>query len=217
MKVAIGAAVVVEVLLLFGLTHVKFHQAPPSPREVMRVTMPPPPPPPPEVKKLEPPPAPKPDTPKKVTPPEPTPPRPAPKPANVPAAAHPSPTAPAVATDNATDAAPTAPAAPAAPPAPPAPAAGLHGVVNGRGHCQAVEPQMPRKAVQDGISATVTAHLTIGTDGSVSDVKIVKVDPPTGVFNSAVVAAGKAYRCEKNPEPYTGEVDFVFKTTPSDE
>lgn len=99
---------------------------------------------------------------------------------------------------------------PAAPPA-------LHGVVDGRGHCQSVQPQIPRKALQDGISADVTAHLMIGTDGTVSNVKIVRVNPPTSVFNDAVIAAGKAYRCEKNAEPYVGEVVFSFKTAPSDD
>jgi protein TonB len=43
------------------------------------------------------------------------------------------------------------------------------------------------------------------------------VTPPTSVFNDAVVTAAKAYRCEKNSEPYVGEVAFSFKTTPADD
>jgi hypothetical protein len=47
---------------------------------------------------------------------------------------------------------------------------------------------------------------------------IVRSDaPPTSVFNQAVIAAGRAYKCEKNAEPYVGEVEFSFKTTASDD
>ncbi len=224
MKTAVGAALVVEALLVLGLSHVKFQQEPPPPPREMRVQMaPPPPPPPPEVKKLEPPPAPVPQktVPKTVQPkPIPTPkpppamPAPAPKEAVIPAAANPAANAPALATAPATSAAaqPSA-AAGAAPVAPPA----LHGVVDGRGHCQSVQPQIPRRALEQGISANVIAHLAINTDGSVGDVKIVRVTPPTSVFNEAVIAAGRAYKCEKNAEPYTGEVEFSFKTTASDD
>ncbi|MBW9104656.1 energy transducer TonB [Paraburkholderia phenoliruptrix] len=222
MKTAVGIALVVELLIVAGLSQVSFKQEPPPPRKIMEVTMaPPPPPPPPEVKKLEPPPAPTPVKPQPKPQPRPLPvqkPPPAmpsatPKPANIAPAANPSPNAPALATANATPGPATAPAAPPVPAAPPA----LHGVVDGRGHCQAVQPQIPRRALQEGISATVIAHLSIGTDGSVSDVKIVRVTPPTAVFNEAVVTAAKAYRCEKNAEPYVGEVAFSFKTTPADD
>ncbi|MGF6771008.1 protein TonB [Paraburkholderia sp. GAS199] len=224
MKTAVGIAIVVELLIVAGLSQVSFKQPPPPERKVMQVEMapPPPPPPPPEVKKLEPPPAPKPDkpVPKQVQPkPLPTPkpppavPSPTPKAANIAPAANPNANAPALATENAAPGPATAAAAPAQPAPPPA----LHGVVDGRGHCQAVQPQIPRRALQDGISATVIAHLTIGTDGSVSDVKIVRVTPPTSVFNEAVTTAAKAYRCEKNAEPYVGEVAFSFKTAPSDD
>lgn len=227
MGVFVAAAVVVTVLMIYGLTHVNFAPVQTPPKE-MRVTMappPPPPPPPPEVKKIEPPPAPTPVEKPKPTPvkpkPLPTPkpppakPAPAPKEANIPAAANPAPNAPALATAPA-NTTPAAPVAAAAAPTP-APAPGLHGVVDGRGHCQSVQPQIPRKALQDGISATVTARLSIGTDGQVSDVKIMRVSPPTSVFNEAVIAAGKGYKCEKNPEPYVGEVQFSFKTTASDD
>lgn len=226
MGVFIAAALVVTALLIYGLAHVNFTPVQTPPKE-MRVTMappPPPPPPPPEVKKLEPPPAPEPTQQPKPTPvkpkPLPTPkpppakPAPAPREANIPAAANPSQNAPAVATAPA-NAAPSTPVA--ATGAAPAPAPGLHGVVDGRGHCQSVQPQIPRRALEQGISATVIARLSIGTDGQVSDVKIVRVSPPTSVFNEAVIAAGKGYRCEKNPEPYIGEVQFSFKTTASDD
>ncbi|CAB3752306.1 energy transducer TonB [Paraburkholderia solisilvae] len=222
MKTAVGVALLVEVLLVAGLSQVRFEPPPPPPKE-MRVQLAPPPPP--EVKKLEPPPAPpepqKP-VPKTVQPkPLPTPkpppakPAPAPKEAVIPAAANPTANAPALATAPATSApsTPTAAAAPTTPAPPPA----LHGVVDGRGHCQSVQPQIPQRALQEGISANVIAHLSIGTDGNVSDVKIVRVTPPTSVFNQAVIAAGRAYKCEKNAEPYVGEVEFSFKTTASDD
>ncbi|CAB3748795.1 energy transducer TonB [Paraburkholderia humisilvae] len=221
MKTAAGVALLVEVLLIAGLSQVKFEQAPPPPPKEMRVRMAPPPPP--EVKKLEPPPAPpvpqnpvqKTVQPKPLPTPKPPPAKPAaaPKEAVIPAAADPAPNAPALATAPATSAPSTPTAAVGtAPTAPPA----LHGVVDGRGHCQSVQPQIPQKALQEGISADVIAHLSINTDGSVGDVKIVRVTPPTSVFNQAVIAAGRAYRCEKNAEPYVGEVEFSFKTTAAD-
>ncbi|MBC8724532.1 protein TonB [Paraburkholderia sp. MM5496-R1] len=214
MKLAIGVAVLVEALVILGVSHMKFQPPPPPPPKEMRVQIapPPPPPPPPEVKKLEPPPAPPKAQPKHEIPkptPTPPPPRPTPQPVIQPTA-NPAPNAPAIASPTP---APAPAPAPAAPPAPPA----LHGVVDGRGHCQSVQPVIPRKALTDGISADVIAHLTIGTDGKVSDVKIMRVTPPTSVFNEAVIAAGKAYKCEKNAEPYVGEVQFSFKTTPSDD
>jgi protein TonB len=222
MKTAVGVALLVEALLVVGLSQVKFQQEPPPPPKEMRVQIAPPPPPP-EVKKLEPPPAPVPQktVPKTVQPkPLPTPkpppakPAPAPKEAVIPAAANPAPNAPALATAPATSAPSTPTAAVgAAPVAPPA----LHGVVDGRGHCQSVQPQIPQRALQEGISADVIAHLSINTDGSVGDVKIVRVTPPTSVFNQAVIAAGRAYKCEKNAEPYVGEVEFSFKTSASDD
>jgi protein TonB len=220
MKTAIGVAVLVEVLVIFGLSQVKFQQEPPPPPKEMRVQMAPPPPPP-EVKKLELPPAPVPQKvmpkhvePKPIPTPKPPPatPSPAPKEANIAAAVNPAANAPALATANAAPGPATA-AAGTAPVAPPA----LHGVVDGRGHCQSVQPQIPRRALEQGISANVIAHLAINADGSVGDVKIVRVTPPTTVFNEAVVAAGRAYRCEKNAEPYVGEVEFSFKTSASDD
>ncbi|ALP67567.1 MULTISPECIES: energy transducer TonB [Paraburkholderia] len=224
MRLAIGAALLIELLLIVGVSHVKFQQDPPPAPKEMRVQIaPPPPPPPPEVKKIEPPPAPEPQktVPKQVQPkplpvPKPPPAKPsaAPKEANIPAAANPAANAPALAT--APPSATPAPATAATGTAPVAPPA-LHGVVDGRGHCQSVQPQIPRRALEQGISANVLAHLSINADGSVGEVKIVRVTPPTTVFNEAVIAAGRAYKCEKNAEPYVGEVEFSFKTTASDD
>ncbi|MCY0389834.1 energy transducer TonB [Robbsia sp. Bb-Pol-6] len=223
MYVALLGALIVEGAIIFGISHISIAPPPPPPKE-MRVRMappPPPPPPPPVVKKLEPPPA----QPKQPTPKPPPPAKPAavPKPAKIAAAAHPAAHAPAIATAPAdtTPSPPTAATGPAptpAPPAPPAPVAppappALHGVVDGRGHCQSVQPVIPQRALQQGISADVTAHLSINPDGSVGDVKIVRSSPPTSVFNDAVITAAKSYRCEKNAIAYVGEVTFSFKTT----
>ena len=72
MKLAVGAALLVELLLIAGISHVNFTpDAPPPPKELrVRMAPPPPPPPPPEVKKLEPPSAPTPQkpAPKKIEP-----------------------------------------------------------------------------------------------------------------------------------------------------
>jgi protein TonB len=221
MKLAVGAALLVELLLIAGISHVNFTpDAPPPPKELrVRMAPPPPPPPPPEVKKLEPPPAPTPQkpVPKKIEPqplptPKPPPAKPAavPKEAQIPAAANPAANAPAVATtpSNSPPGPPVA-AAGAAPVAPPA----LHGVVDGRGHCQSVQPVIPRKALEQGVSAEVVAHLSINPDGSVGAVNIVRTTPPTSVFNEAVTTAAKSYKCEKNAEAYVGEVVFSFKTS----
>jgi protein TonB len=221
MKLAVGAALLVELLLIAGISHVNFTpDAPPPPKELRaRMAPPPPPPPPPEVKKLEPPPAPTPQkpVPKKIEPqplptPKPPPAKPAavPKEAQIPAAANPAANAPAVATtpSNSPPGPPVA-AAGAAPVAPPA----LHGVVDGRGHCQSVQPVIPRKALEQGVSAEVVAHLSINPDGSVGAVNIVRTTPPTSVFNEAVTTAAKSYKCEKNAEAYVGEVVFSFKTS----
>lgn len=217
MKTAIGVALVVEALLVLGLSQVNFHhEPPPAPKEMHVEMAPPPPPPPPVVKKLEPTPTPiKPITPVKPKPtpkPPPATPSPAPKEANIAAAAHPTADAPALATANATPGPSTA-ATGEAPSAPPA----LSGIVDGRGHCQTVEPQIPRRALEQGISATVIAHLSISADGSVSNVQIVRATPPTTVFNQSVVAAAQAFKCEKNAAPYVGEVAFTFKTTAGDD
>ncbi|MDB5786627.1 energy transducer TonB [Caballeronia mineralivorans] len=221
MKLAVGAALLVELLLIAGISHVNFTpDAPPPPKELrVRMAPPPPPPPPPEVKKLEPPPAatPQKPVPKKIEPqplptPKPPPAKPAavPKEAQIPAAANPAANAPAVATtpSNSPPGPPVA-AAGAAPVAPPA----LHGVVDGRGHCQSVQPVIPRKALEQGVSAEVVAHLSINPDGSVGAVNIVRTTPPTSVFNEAVTTAAKSYKCEKNAEAYVGEVVFSFKTS----
>lgn len=223
MVAGIVGALLVEAAIIFGVSHMSM-TPPPAPPQTMRVTMPPPPPPP-EVKKLAPPPvkpvAPTPPPQHKTPPAKPA---PTPKPANIPAAAHPAEHAPALATApaNANPSPPTAAAGPPAPPAPPVPAAppappALHGVVDGRGHCQSVEPVIPKAALQQGISSDVTAHLTINPDGSVGDVTIVRASPPTTVFNSAVIAAAKSYKCQKNATAYVGEVTFSFKTTSSDD
>jgi protein TonB len=221
MKLAVGAALLVELLLIAGISHVNFTpDAPPPPKELrVRMAPLPPPPPPPEVKKLEPPPAPAPQKPvaKKIEPkplptPKPPPAKPAavPKEAQIPAAANPAANAPAVATTpSSSPPGPPVAAAGAAPVAPPA----LHGVVDGRGHCQSVQPVIPRKALEQGISAEVVAHLSINPDGSVGAVNIVRTTPPTSVFNEAVTTAAKLYKCEKNAEAYVGEVVFSFKTS----
>jgi len=221
MKLAVGAALLVELLLIAGISHVNFTpDAPPPPKELrVRMAPPPPPPPPPEVKKLEPPSAPTPQkpAPKKIEPkplptPKPPPAKPAavPKEAQIPAAANPAANAPAVATTPSNS--PPGPPVAAAGAAPVAPSA-LHGVVDGRGHCQSVQPVIPRKALEQGISAEVVAHLSINPDGSVGAVNIVRTTPPTSVFNEAVTTAAKSYKCEKNAEAYVGEVVFSFKTS----
>lgn len=51
-----------------------------------------------------------------------------------------------------------------------------------------IEPVYPPRALRAGIEGTVTVEFTITTDGSVTNIEVIKGEPP-GVFDRAVVQA----------------------------
>lgn len=103
---------------------------------------------------------------------------------------------------------PVAPAPIAPPPPPPAP---LPAKAEMSVACpRQVQPEMPRKAVQDGISGTVRAQARI-KGGKVLDVTILSANPPR-VFNNAVIAAMKQYGCvDHGDHELTAIQEFAFK------
>ncbi|MDM4767250.1 energy transducer TonB [Pelomonas sp. SE-A7] len=74
-----------------------------------------------------------------------------------------------------------------------------------------VPPEFPREAAQKGIAnGSVKAELTIGADGTVTDVKILEAEPKR-VFDKAVIAALKEWKYEGTGEKQTAEVKLVFR------
>ena len=158
------------------------------------VIPPPPPPPPPVVKQI-----------KKA---EPTPPSPVPPPyVPPPDVAPPATAAPAIASTVTPPPAPL-PIAPPPPPAPPPPAppAAPAKVDIGVACPTQVQPEMPRKALQDGVEGVVKARITI-KDGVVTDVAILS---GPRVFHAAVRAAVMQYKCSSTGDVVTNQ-EFAFK------
>lgn len=161
---------------------------------IQEVIIPPPPPPPPpkkvelprEMPKVEAPPPPY------VPPPEITPP--------VVSAA------PVIAAVTAPPMAPVVIAPPPAPPAPPAPKGPVK-VAMGIACPTQVAPEMPRKALQDGIEGVVKAQALI-VDGSVKEVTILS---GPRVFHSAVRSAMMQYKCTQNSGEILATQEFNFK------
>jgi len=153
---------------------------------IQEVTLPPPPPPPP--KTIEPP---KPQVAKPQAPPPPFVP---------PAEAAPSPTAPVIA---ATSTLPPAPVAIEPLPAPrPAPAKADIGVA-----CPVqAKPEIPPKALQDGLFGVVRAEASI-RDGMVKEIRILS---GPRVFHAAVRAAMQQYKCTA-PDGTIAMQEFEFK------
>jgi periplasmic protein TonB len=69
---------------------------------------------------------------------------------------------------------------------------------------------MPPRAVEEGISGTVKARITI-RNSKVINVDIVSAKP-RGVFDAAVKAAMMKYSCQtEGDQTVTAEQDFQFK------
>jgi protein TonB len=111
-----------------------------------------------------------------------------------------SPTPPPV-----TDYRPPPPPGPPAPPAPPAPRSMSIGVV-----CPGmVRPEMPARALKDGVSGSVRARITIKA-GKVVNVEIVSAKP-RGYFEAAVRAAVYQYSCStQGDQEVVAEQPFEF-------
>jgi len=74
-----------------------------------------------------------------------------------------------------------------------------------------VRPVFPRRAIRDGIQGgTVVAHLMIRPDGSVSEVRIVRANPPR-VFDQEVIRALSQWRFTPEEVGFIGEVEIDFK------
>jgi periplasmic protein TonB len=150
---------------------------------------PPPPPPPPKIERAKPPPP--------STPP----------PAYVP----PPEVAPPVAAGPAITAVqdtPPPPAPPAAPPAPPPPAPAAPAKADIALACpKQVRPEVPAKAVDEGIEGTVKAEARI-RGGKVVEVRITS---GPRVFHAAVRAAMLAYQCSSGDAEIVATQDFTFK------
>lgn len=162
---------------------------------------PPPPPPPPPPKEIKPK-----EVPKVEAPPPPF----VPPPDVAPPATLTAPVVQAVATPPPTPAviAPPPPPAPPAPPPPPPPPKPAVNRSDIRVACPTqVQPEMPRRAIQNGIGGVVRAQVLI-KEGVVKEVTILS---GPSVFHAAVRAAMLQYKCTAESGEITATQEFVFK------
>ena len=155
---------------------------------------PPPPPPPPKIEKIK-------EAPKANTPP---PPAYVPPPDVAPAVA---PTAPAItAVQSAEPVAPPPPAPPAPPPPAPVQAAPVKTDI-ALACPQQVKPEVPQRAIDDGIEGTVKAEVRV-RGGKVAEVRILSGPK---VYHAAVRAAMQRYECHSGEGEVIATQDFTFK------
>jgi protein TonB len=193
--VGIGAVVLVHALVIYALMTglgqkaIQIIKKPLTANIVEEIKAPPPPPPPPP-KRVEIPKIPPPDIPY-VPPPD-----------------IPSQT---ITTDPViTAVAPTPPPAPpviAPPPPPAAPKIVRNPTILNANACY---PQMPGEAIRKNIEGEVTAHLFVDEKGSVTEVKIVKADPPR-IFDRAVTNSLSQCKFPASSEKWIAEVPISFK------
>ena len=167
---------------------------------IQEVIIPPPPPPPP----------PKPIKPQEVPKVEAPPPPFVPPPDVAPPATLTAPVVQSVATPPPTPAviAPPPPPAPPAPPPPPPPPKPAVNRSDIRVACPTqVQPEMPRRAIQNGIGGVVRAQVLI-KDGAVKEVTILS---GPSLFHAAVKAAMLQYKCTAESGEITATQEFVFK------
>ena len=161
---------------------------------IQEVIIPPPPPPPPPPKKIEKPLV----MPKVEAPPPPY----VPPPDVTPQVSSNAPAIVSVATP------PTAPAEIAPPPPPDAPVAtGPKRTTIGLACPTQVPPEMPRKALQDGIEGVVKAQIRI-KNGVIQDVTVLS---GPRVFHTAVKAAMMQYKCVTNESDVIAVQEFNFR------
>lgn len=157
---------------------------------IQEVKLPPPPPPPPKIEKVK-------EIPKEAPPP----------PAYVPPAEI-APAAPAGPAITAVQTTPPPPASPPAPPAPPPPAPPAVVKSDIALACPTqVRPEMPAKAIDEGIEGTVKAEARI-RNGRVAEVRILS---GPRVYHAAVRAAMLAYQCSSGDSEIVATQDFTFK------
>lgn len=216
MPIAVAVATGTTLLLIGVFGHLRLHQPDDSATTIMRVELVPPElaPTPPVIEKPAIKPMAKPivkDVPRervapaevpKVVSPEIKVPQPVTPPAVIPAAAQPVAAAPAIATPNATGTPTTPSTVPTAvKPANPSTAIGVVCPVQ-------VKPEMPRRAIEEGLTGTVRARALV-QDGVVKEVTILS---GPRVFHAAVKAAMFQYKCESRSEPVNAEQSIDFRT-----
>jgi protein TonB len=199
--IVVGVHVLVGWALVSGLARkaVEVIKKPLEATVIQEVKLPPPPPPPPPPPKLIKPPEIK-APPKIEAPPPPPfipPPEVTPPPSTAPAITSvptPPPTPPVI--------------APPPPPAPPAPPAAPTGPVAIGVVCPSmVKPEIPRKALQEGISGVVKAQATI-SNGQVKEVTILS---GPRIYHAAVKAAMMQYKCQTSATDVVATQEFEFK------
>ena len=199
--IVVGVHVLVGWALVSGLARkaVEVIKKPLEATVIQEVKLPPPPPPPPPPPKLIKPPEIK-APPKIEAPPPPPfipPPEVTPPPTTAPAITSvptPPPTPPVI--------------APPPPPAPPAPPAAPTGPVAIGVVCPSmVKPEIPRKALQEGISGVVKAQATI-SNGQVKEVTILS---GPRIYHAAVKAAMMQYKCQTSATDVVATQEFEFK------
>ena len=197
--IVVGVHVLVGWALVSGLARkaVEVIKKPLEATVIQEVKLPPPPPPPP--KRIKPPEI---KAPPKIE--APPPPPFIPPPEVIP------PPAPAAPTITAIPTPPPAPPviAPPPPPAPPAPAPAPAGPVAIGVVCPTqVKPEIPRKALQEGVSGVVKAQAVIH-NGQVKEVTILS---GPRIFHNAVRAAMMQYKCQSSGTDVVATQEFDFK------
>lgn len=132
------------------------------------------------------------------------------QPATAPPTPTPAPAQPAPATPTPAPAQPQ-PAAPApAQPTTPAPAPAQPVARTTPVPVSTPQPEFPPQALRSGITGEVTVELTIGRDGSVSDVRIIRAQP-RGVFERSVLTTVRRWRFEPLDQEVTQSRTIVFR------
>ncbi|HLS84296.1 MAG TPA: energy transducer TonB [Arenimonas sp.] len=72
------------------------------------------------------------------------------------------------------------------------------------------QPSYPRAAYRSGVSGEVTVEISIGTDGSVTDVRIVS-SQPRGTFDREVLSTVRGWQFEPLDEPAKLTRTFAFR------
>ena len=100
-----------------------------------------------------------------------------------------------------------APPAPSAPPGPAPAPPGPKRVAIGLACPTQVAPEMPRRAVKDGIEGVVKVQIVV-KNGAVQDVTVLSGPK---VFHEAVIAAVKRYKCVADGPEVVATQEFTFK------
>jgi protein TonB len=95
------------------------------------------------------------------------------------------------------------PAPEAAPPPPPPRATGPIAI-------RTPQPSYPRSAIRSGVTGEVTVEITIGTNGSVSNVRVVRAQP-RGEFDREVLSTVRNWQFEPMEEPAVITRTFTFR------